>query len=324
VSGRSSTPLLFGSLRGYRVGWLRADLVAGVTVWAVLVPESLAYATIAGVPPVVGLYAAVPALVLYALLGSSRHLVVASMSATAALSAGIIGDLARGGSDRYVALTAALAIVTGGVGLAAGLARMGFLASFISAHTWIDAEYEKVFHPFTPTARWALPALPELITATEANFEQPDAYPVDARGVAYSFAFFSSKHLGKGQFSLMTIADEDGKALDGASTYRLTVPAGAPVTQYWSVTVYDRATHTLIRDTARAGCSSQAENLTVNDDGSTDIYFGPTTPAGSGPNWVPTDPGGHFEALFRFYGPTPSLYDHTWRLPDMEQIPAAR
>jgi SulP family sulfate permease len=121
-------PLLFGSLRGYRVRWLRADLVARLTVWAVLVPESLAYATIAGVPPVVGLYAAVPALVLYALFGSSRHLVVASMSATAALSAGIIGDLARGGSDRY----AALAVVTGLLGLAAGLARMGFLASFIS------------------------------------------------------------------------------------------------------------------------------------------------------------------------------------------------
>ncbi|CCH89351.1 Sulfate transporter [Modestobacter italicus] len=124
--------MLLGSLRGYRIGWLRADLVAGVTVWAVLVPESLAYATIAGVPPVVGLYAAVPALLLYALLGSSRHLVVASMSATAALSAGIVGDLAEGGSDRYVALTTALAVVVGLVGIAAGLARMGFLASFIS------------------------------------------------------------------------------------------------------------------------------------------------------------------------------------------------
>lgn len=74
--------------------------MAGLTVWAVLVPESLAYATIAGVPPVVGLYAAVPALLLYAVLGSSRHWVVASMSATAALSAGIVGDLADGGSDR--------------------------------------------------------------------------------------------------------------------------------------------------------------------------------------------------------------------------------
>ena len=70
------------------------DLVAGLTVWAVLVPESLAYATIAGVPPVVGLYAAVPALVLYALVGSSRHLVVAPMSATAALSAGVVATVA--------------------------------------------------------------------------------------------------------------------------------------------------------------------------------------------------------------------------------------
>lgn len=126
------TPLLFGSLQGYRIGWLRVDLVAGVTVWAVLVPESLAYATIAGVPPVVGLYAAVPALVLYALLGSSQHLVVATMSATAALSAGIVGDLAAGGSDRYIALITALAVVTGLLGIAAGLARLGFFASFIS------------------------------------------------------------------------------------------------------------------------------------------------------------------------------------------------
>src|SRR3954447_8906339 len=124
--------MILSWLRGYKISWLRFDLIAGVTVWAVLVPESLAYATIAGVPRVVGLYAAVSALVFYALLGSSRHLVVATMSATAALSAGIIGDLARGGSDRYVALTAALAVVTGLLGIGAGLARMGFLAAFIS------------------------------------------------------------------------------------------------------------------------------------------------------------------------------------------------
>ena len=65
---------------------MRPDLVAGLTVWAVLVPEALAYATIAGVSPVIGLYAAPPALAFYALFGSSRHLVVGPMSATAALS----------------------------------------------------------------------------------------------------------------------------------------------------------------------------------------------------------------------------------------------
>ncbi|MET9314105.1 SulP family inorganic anion transporter [Kribbella sp. NPDC003505] len=125
-------PLLLGSFVAYRPRWVRPDLVAGLTVWAVLVPESLAYATIAGVPPVVGLYAAVPALVLYALVGSSRHLVVGPMSATAALSAGIVGTFAAGGSERYVALTTALALITGIVGVAAGLARLGFLASLIS------------------------------------------------------------------------------------------------------------------------------------------------------------------------------------------------
>lgn len=125
-------PILFGSLAGYRRRWLRRDLVAGLTVWAVLVPESLAYATIAGVSPVVGLYAAVPALVLYAVIGSSLHLVVGPMSATAALSAGIVGTFVAAGSDRYAALTTALALVTGVIGVIAGLARLGFLASFIS------------------------------------------------------------------------------------------------------------------------------------------------------------------------------------------------
>lgn len=99
-----STPL-FASLRGYRRRWLTADLLAGMSVWAVLVPESLAYATIAGVPPVVGLYAAVPALVLYAVLGSSRYLVVATMSVTAALSASMVAVYATPGTGDYVAIT---------------------------------------------------------------------------------------------------------------------------------------------------------------------------------------------------------------------------
>ena len=92
--------------------WLSADVVAGLTVWAVLVPEALAYATIAGVSPVVGLYAAVPALVLYALGRVSRHLVVGPMAATAALSAAAVADVAAGNRSDF-ALTAGLALVTG-------------------------------------------------------------------------------------------------------------------------------------------------------------------------------------------------------------------
>lgn len=127
-----ATPLIFGSLRAYKPAWLRKDLIAGMTVWAVLVPESLAYATIAGVPPVVGLYAAIPALVLYPLFGTSRHLIVGPMSTTAAVSAGIIASHAPAGSQQYVALSAALALVTGVLALGAGLLKLGFLAGFIS------------------------------------------------------------------------------------------------------------------------------------------------------------------------------------------------
>lgn len=123
--------LLAPSLAGFRPSWVRPDLIAGLTVWAVLVPESLAYATIAGVPPVVGLYAAVPALVLYALAGSSRHLVVAPMSATAALSIGVVTTVSTEPAE-VVVLTAALAVAVGLVAVAAGALRLGFLASFIS------------------------------------------------------------------------------------------------------------------------------------------------------------------------------------------------
>ena len=125
------SPRLFPSLRGYDRQWLNRDLLAGLTVWAVLVPEALAYASIAGVSPVVGLYAAPPALLMYAALGSSKHLVTGPMSATAALSAAAVAGVAAGADD-FAALTAALAIVTGVLALAAGLLRLGFLASVIS------------------------------------------------------------------------------------------------------------------------------------------------------------------------------------------------
>jgi high affinity sulfate transporter 1 len=116
----------------YQRRFLRGDVIAGLTVWAVLVPEALAYATIAGVSPVVGLYAAPGALVLYAAFGSSRHLVTGPMAATAALSAAAVADLANVGAGNFLALTTALGLTVGVLAVLAGLLRLGFLASFIS------------------------------------------------------------------------------------------------------------------------------------------------------------------------------------------------
>ena len=124
---------LFPSLRNYQRDWVRGDLVAGLTVWAVLVPSALAYATIAGVPPVVGLYTAPAALVLYAALGSSRQLITGPSAAAAALSAAVVGNAIAGNEGQFVATTAALAICVGVAALIAGVLRLGFLANFVSA-----------------------------------------------------------------------------------------------------------------------------------------------------------------------------------------------
>jgi Protein of unknown function (DUF1214) len=110
-------------------------------------------------------------------------------------------------------------------------------------------------------SRWSLPAQPEYFKASQDAFSDPNAYPVDSRGLVFIFAFFTPKHFGEGQFYLLTIKDKDGQNLDGSKRYRLIVPANAPVNQYWSATVYDRATHGLIRDMPRSGHGSQSPGL---------------------------------------------------------------
>lgn len=186
------------------------------------------------------------------------------------------------------------------------------------ARAWMDHKYEEFYPPFVEDARWALPASPEFAHEIQSGFAASDSYPIDDRGLAYSYAFFSAKHLGQGQYYLMTIKDQAGRRFDGGKTYRLTVPANAPVKQYWSATAYDRATHALIRNTRWSSRSSQTSGLQKNVDGSVTIYFGSKAPERMASNWIPTKAGSNFEVLFRFYGPEKALFDKTWRLPDIE------
>jgi len=191
------------------------------------------------------------------------------------------------------------------------------------AHALLESRYERVFNePYFDISRWGVPALPDYLKASQDGFSDPNAYAFDSRGLVFSFAFFTPKHLGEGQFYLMTIRDKDGQNFDGSKSYRLIVPANAPVNQYWSATIYDRATHSLIRDLPRSGRGSQSQGLQKNADGSVDIYFGPKAPEGKDSNWVPTNRSGQFEVLFRFYGPEKPLFDKTWKLPDVERISA--
>lgn len=118
--------------RGYRRSWLRGDVMAGLTVAAYLIPQGMAYATLAGLAPVAGLWASLLPLVIYAVMGSSRYLSAGPESSTALMTATALAPLAAGDSGRYAMLAAALAGLVGVVCFAAGLLRLGFIADLLS------------------------------------------------------------------------------------------------------------------------------------------------------------------------------------------------
>lgn len=119
-------------LQGYDRATLSSDLVAALIVTVMLIPQSLAYAALAGLPPQVGLYASIAPLVLYALLGSSRVLAVGPVAVVSLMTATAIGDLAPAGSTVYWSAAITLAFLSGLMLLAMGALRLGFLAHFLS------------------------------------------------------------------------------------------------------------------------------------------------------------------------------------------------
>ena len=194
-------------------------------------------------------------------------------------------------------------------------------AAITDAHEWLDKKYETVFTPpFYEGTHWALPASADVVKAISENYLVPDTYPVDGRAISYSMAYFSPKHLGTGQFYLMTIKDNHDEPFDGSKLYHLHLPANVPVKLYWSVTAYDRQTHALILGMKHSSRASTTPGLQNNADGSVDIYFGSKAPEGNESNWVPTDAKRGFELLARFYGPEKALFDKTWRMADVEEI----
>jgi high affinity sulfate transporter 1 len=131
----SATPgrrLLPPWITSYDRSWLRPDLIAGLVIWSVVTPQAVAYAQIAGLPPQAGLMAAPGAMAAYALIGTSRQLVVSATTATSALSAATVGPLAHGNMGTFAALSAMLAIVVGVVLIAGGALRAGAVADLVS------------------------------------------------------------------------------------------------------------------------------------------------------------------------------------------------
>lgn len=189
------------------------------------------------------------------------------------------------------------------------------------AQQYLAMLYDKGFPTFFDNTHWMYPTQPDLMKAAQNGFADPNQYPLDTRGMAYTYAYIALKRLGTAQFYLIATKDRSGANLDGSKTYRLHVPANAPVKQYWSVTAYDRQTHALIKNMDRASRASNNQQVAKNDDGSIDLYFGPKAPQGKDGNWVPTDPQRDFELMFRAYGPEKAFFDKQWTLTDLEPVP---
>jgi hypothetical protein len=125
---------------------------------------------------------------------------------------------------------------------------------------------------------------------------------------------------GTGSAYAVTHEDSNGALLDGGKRYRLRIPADIPVAMFWSVCAYDEPNRTFIEGTKNVMIGSQEPGYTTNPDGTIDVYFGPTAPAGKETNWIQTKPDRVWFSYFRFFGPNEPFFDKTWVLPDFEPL----
>ncbi len=129
------------------------------------------------------------------------------------------------------------------------------------------------------------------------------------------------KIIGKGSKYAYTYNDADGNPLDGSKTYKVHVPPNVPAKDFWSFTLYDNQTRSMLQTDERfPGIDNNKPGMIKNADGSYDVYFGPKAPKGQENNWVQTVPGKGWNMLFRLYGPLEPWFDKMWRPGDPELV----
>lgn len=148
---------------------------------------------------------------------------------------------------------------------------------------------------------------------------------LDARTLFFYMATVNTpamvmKMVGAGSQYAAAYTDEDGNYLDGGKSYRLNVPAGVPAKDFWSVVVYDPQTRSQLQTgQPLPSKNNKLHELIANDDGSIDLYFGPSPPPGKEANWIETVPGKGWFTLLRLYGPLEPWFDKTWRIGEFER-----
>lgn len=152
---------------------------------------------------------------------------------------------------------------------------------------------------------------------TYTNLEQRSAYFTSA----YSASPGMVKNLvDAGAKYPVTFRDKDGNYLDGGQSYKLSLPPNIPAKNFWSATVYDGTTASGLDNGQDHPSLNKMDKPVQNADGSIDLYFGPTAPAGKDKNWLRTVPGKGYFVIFRLYSPEKAFFDGTWKPNDLEKI----
>jgi len=128
------------------------------------------------------------------------------------------------------------------------------------------------------------------------------------------------KNVGVGSQYLIAYLDKNGDALDGSKTYKVHLPPNIPAKDFWSFTLYDNQTRSMLQTDQRLPAVDSLGKVKANADGSYDIYFGPSAPEGMESNWIQTVPGKAWNTIFRLYGPLQPFYDKTWKPSDPELV----
>jgi hypothetical protein len=176
---------------------------------------------------------------------------------------------------------------------------------------------------FYPNSAWFSP-----IPGGSSEFLlQPGVRDLDARVMMHYYATGITpamvvKRVGVGSQYAVATTDSMGLALDGGKTYKVHLPPNVPAKNFWSFVLYDNQTRSMLQTDAQfPSIGSQSPGVVVNADGSYDIWFGPTAPAGHESNWIQTVPGKGWNVILRLYGPAESWFDKSWRPGEIELQP---
>ena len=172
---------------------------------------------------------------------------------------------------------------------------------------------------FYPGTHWSEAVLAEPDQEAE-NYSQLDERLHWFFAATYMNPSMKLLEAGPGSVYVQTFKDKNDNWLGGDNTYRLRVPPNAPAKDFWSITVYDAETRSLIQSPDNKSALTSYDNLKVNDDGSIDLYFGPKAPDGWESNLIQTLPGKGFYVWLRLYWPTEPYFDKSWRLADVEKV----